>query len=100
MSEFDPNKMRPSQKSNWTYEWATYIPNRSPQFKIHGTKGHATAACKDKSIYGDLHYHIPSDIKLYKKDSDGFWLEIKIVRKYPLKNSGRFDITTGEYRAD
>lgn len=43
--------------------WATYVPGRSPQFKIHVERGHALAACS---------YH--GRFILYKKVDDQ-WVE-------------------------
>lgn len=42
--DFDPNK-----KGKPVYEWATYIPERRPQFKAHRNVGHAKNAFKYRS---------------------------------------------------
>lgn len=36
--DFDPNKLGPS------YMWATYVPSRTPHFKVHRMVGHAKNA--------------------------------------------------------
>lgn len=81
---FDPNNMKATGKPQYTYQWATYIPNRSPQFKVHGMRGHATAACKAKAVYRgdkDCWEEIPHDVVLYTKGDDGKWVVVTILRK-------------------
>lgn len=40
MENFDPNALPP------TFVTATFVPDRTPQFKLHRNKGHATNAWK------------------------------------------------------
>lgn len=81
---FDPNNMEATKKTQYTYQWATYIPNRRPQFKVHGLRGHATAACKAKAVYcgdEDCWWQIPDDVVLYMQDIYGKWVVVPILRK-------------------
>lgn len=64
------------------YIWATFIPSRRPQFKVHETKGQATAAIKYQSIYDDDGmYRIPEDIILYQQQ-DAEWVEVPFKKNY------------------
>jgi hypothetical protein len=40
MTEFDPNKSFIGERP----QWSTYVTSRSPKFKLHTKKNHATAA--------------------------------------------------------
>lgn len=82
--EFDPNNQnvpkKPNLKKDWL--WATYIPDRTGKFKIHGTKGHATSAIKVKCfIYSSRSgYKVPKEVKLYKRNTvDSKWVEVPLV---------------------
>lgn len=56
---FDPNNVKPKI-------WATYIPSRSPQFKIHNGKGQAINALKYRAIYRDNYTKsIPFTLKIW-----------------------------------
>lgn len=87
MADFDPNNPGRSatrRGKNWTFDWATYVPSRRPQFKVHATKGHATSACKGKAYY--VHekggYLLPDEVRLYKKENE-LWCEVAIHRFLP-----------------
>lgn len=74
--KFDPNKLKEK-------EWATYIPNRSPSFKIHASRGLATSAVKCRANYkGQGNYEIPLDVVLYKKNDMNRWIEVSFKREY------------------
>ena len=76
MSDFNPNIH--------VYLWATYIPTRSPNFKVHYEFGHATNAIKHSSHFsGDSPgaREIPVNNKLYKL-VDGVWEELKLRESF------------------
>jgi len=100
MTEFDPNNPGKSvsrKGKNWTFDWATYVPNRRPQFKVHATQGHAKSACTDKKRYSKSGYRIPDEVKLYQL-KDGLWVLVDIHRDLPLGYK-KIDIITGEVRS-
>lgn len=74
---FDPNKETAKGL------WATYIPYRSPKFKIHTNKGHATSAIKCQSYYSNGQYRIQADSKLYQRSNKNEeWQEVPIRYNY------------------
>lgn len=75
---FDPNKETAKGL------WATYIPNRSPAFKVHTNRGHATSAIKCKAHWGEGCIELLSDeIKLYRRTSAAEqWQEVELRRAY------------------
>lgn len=83
--EFDPNKQasKDNKKLNYTWDYATYIPDRTPKFKIHGIKGQAITAIKYRSYWNkDKKYVINDDVKLYNRPTpDSLWVEVPI-KKY------------------
>jgi len=79
---FNPNKAGMG-------EWATYLNYRSPKFKVHQTRGHATLAIKygAHSTYenGVTTYTIARDAKLYKREG-AEWVEVNFKRVYHHTN--------------
>jgi hypothetical protein len=71
MAKFDPNNQEPKRQLDSPYDWATYVANRSPQFKNHRIKGHATAAIRHQhNFLGDPF----CKLMIYQK-VDGLWVE-------------------------
>lgn len=62
LDEFDPNGKGDKQLKLW----ASYIPNRSPKFKVHKTEGHAKNA---------LAYYWPHREGIMYESVDGEWVE-------------------------
>jgi hypothetical protein len=54
------------------YEWATYIKDRRPQFKVHRTVGHAHAALTNKVSRWRSPRTVTTDIVLYQLEC-GQW---------------------------
>lgn len=71
---FDPNKSAEA-------EWATFVPTRSPRFKIHTKRGHAINAVKNTSYWNDYKRTIPDDVILYRR-VEGRWVQADIKRTY------------------
>lgn len=76
---FDPNKQ--------DHQWATYIPQRKPQFKTYNSRGHALNALRCKANYkkenGNIDYNtlvIKQENKLYHKEN-GVWCEVEVKRE-------------------
>ncbi len=99
--EFDPNnpgKDTTRRGKNWNYDWATYVPNRTPKFKVHPSKGHATSAVKDKAHLVDIGetwgYRVPDDVKLYQK-VDGLWVDVVLFTREWVYTK-RIDLLTGK----
>jgi hypothetical protein len=94
---FDPNNLSTgnNRKLNYDYLWATYIPDRSPKFKIHGRRGQATSAVKYRNHWqgrGDA-YVIEEGVKLYHRETaESLWVEV------PLKhiNDGKESVIKDE----
>lgn len=87
---FDPNDVsdKKTRKLNYTYSWATYIPDRIPKFKIHGTKDQAVAAVRYRyhSEYGPtVVMSLEQDVQLFQL-VDGKWVDIPLVREYNRTN--------------
>lgn len=88
---FDPNT--PSndkgRKLNYDYLWATYIPDRTPKFKIHGIRGQAISAVKYRSRWSTMENRINDPgVKLYKRDTvDSPWVEVQLKETYHYKES-------------
>ena len=91
--KFDPNNQPVSKKTQTKKDWlwATYVPDRYVKFKIHGTKGHATAAIKAHSYSAGMlsaSYEISSELRLYKrKNTESKWVEVKLKDFYADKES-------------
>ena len=64
LDNFDPN----SKKKPVTPEYATYLPYRNPQFKIHKTIGHARAA---------LSYKWPVEAGILYVYKNNEWVELE-----------------------
>ena len=86
MTKFDPNKV---QRKEDTIEWATYIPSRTPKFKVHILKGQAIAALKYRSYNKDRNYEeswLPQDQQLFCRRfgiaAMGEWEEVELVERY------------------
>lgn len=79
---FNPNKLPKKE-----YVWATYIPNRRPQFKLHANQSQATSALKYRSEYVEFdgcdytYKYVPDDCTLWQM-LDGKWKEIDFKRRY------------------
>lgn len=72
---FDPNKSAEA-------EWATFVPTRSPRFKIHVNRGHAINAVKCTSYWDHDHLRtIPDDVILYRR-VEGRWVQVDVKRTY------------------
>ena len=88
MTKFDTNKVKRSKevRTSYTYEWATYIPGRRPQFKVHGLKGQAIAALKYRAVgerYPSKVTRLPPDQQLFfRKLGTELWEEIALVEEY------------------
>lgn len=82
--KFNPNEIAKENKI-----WATYIPYRSPSFKIHANRGQAISALKCKASYKKISAHkvdynievIPDDCTLWKHNGSE-WIEIEFEREY------------------
>jgi len=59
--DFDPNVNR---KAPGKPEWATYIPDRKPQFKVYTNRGHALNS-----------FQYRSNVILYRLGDNGKWIE-------------------------
>lgn len=66
--------------------WATYIPSRSPVFKIYNKLGHATSSLKSTSFYSLGLHNIPYENKLYKL-VNGKWDRVNFWHIYEGKDS-------------
>lgn len=65
--DFNPNKPAKTKK----FFWATYIPYRNPEFKMHSQRGHALSAFQYKS-----------DVILYQWDqTKEEWVEVYRIEK-------------------
>lgn len=65
--DFDPNSKQPP-----AIEWATYIPNRKPNFKTHKNRGQALNA-----------FQYRDNVILYKYDFDqSKWIEIYRIENW------------------
>lgn len=67
MLEFDPNE----KKQPKTPVWATYIPSRTPEWKLHTNRGHAINAINNRASTG---YGQGSPGIIYEY-VDGEWVE-------------------------
>ena len=81
---FDPN-------SEDRYNWATYVPNRNPPFKVHELKSHALIALKQpytftnswKTDKDGFSYRIVNPgVTLYTKGKDNLWKAVLFKREY------------------
>lgn len=91
-TRFDPNESAPKAKAHhkqYDWLWATYIPGRQPQFKIHGSCGLATSALKCRYYWSKEAYRLSdSQIALFKRDSiEGKWIEVPIKKHYKGKEN-------------
>lgn len=66
--------------------WATYIPARSPVFKLYNKLGHATSSLKSTSYYDRGLLRIPYENMLYKI-VNGKWERVHIWHVYEGRNS-------------
>ena len=83
-SKFDPNAQAlPSQrKTNYDWRWATYVPGRSPKFKIHGSRGLAISAIRIRYLYNfsTKQYELKDqEIGLYtRENTTAKWVRVPI----------------------
>jgi hypothetical protein len=103
---FDPNNPTDktgSKKRSYSYDWATYVPNRYPQFKVHGNKGQATAAIKWRFRYED-NYRFKylgswkgESPQLYRLDApSGKWINVPLKKRFDTDASPPESIIEGE----
>lgn len=64
------------------HEWATYVRGRAPEFKTHGSEGHAHSAINNKFrwkyIERDRQYGVcATDCALYRLVNDGWQLQLQ-----------------------
>lgn len=67
--DFDPNSIS-SKKKTKVYEYATYIPGRRPEFKVHWLISHAKSA-----------FQYRNDAILFRLE-DGEWKELYRIEDY------------------
>lgn len=81
--------MKSNPNSIKTKIWSTYIPSRSPKFKIHNCMGHAVNALKYRAVYTDNYKKksISEENKLYKF-IDSEWVELDFEREYAHRQEG------------
>src|SRR6478736_1217146 len=65
MAEFAAPTIPLKVRKAGEYEWATYIKDRHPQFKVHRTVGHAHAALTNRLSYGRNLRQVTADLALY-----------------------------------
>lgn len=71
MSDFNAPEIPVKLKKPGEYEWATFISDRFPRFKVHRTVGHAHAALTNRrSYYGN---RLTADVALYRMQ-EGNWV--------------------------
>jgi hypothetical protein len=74
MADFTAPTLPVKFRKDGEFEWATYINDRRPQFKIHRTVGHAHAALTNRLSYrGWGPRRITADVALYHLE-EGQWL--------------------------
>lgn len=74
--KFNPNKLISKE-----YKWATFIPDRKPDFKVYHNRGHATSSLKSHSVYTSGSYVIPPDCTLWEHNGTE-WVEIMFRHTY------------------
>jgi hypothetical protein len=70
VSDFKAPNLTVKVRKPGEFEWATYIADRNPKFKVHRTIGHAHAALTTRagsnSYQSDFRLHIYTDLVLYQ----------------------------------
>ena len=82
-------KFNPNQNNVKNMVWATYIPSRKPNFKLHANRGQAISALKYRATYKKISMHkvdynievIPEDCTPWNHNGSE-WIEIEFEREY------------------
>ena len=70
-----PIKFDPNATGKFKYAWATYIPRRNPEFKLHSNRGHALTAC----------LHHGGEFVLYKWENGRWEDKVRWEEPYPTR---------------